>query len=65
MYNCTSLYQPTRETGLIRLLPGLTVGLESNFDLMMSFLKLLDSYILLDAPGILQVSRIDDCTRLG
>lgn len=51
-----SPYQPTRETGLIRLLPGLAGALGSNLDMMRPLLKLLDSYLLLDAAGIIQVS---------
>ncbi|WVQ94582.1 hypothetical protein IAU59_001662 [Kwoniella sp. CBS 9459] len=52
LYNAASPYQPQRETGLIRLLPGLLNMLGENMDLLPKLLALLDSYVLLDAPGI-------------
>ena len=50
-----SPYQPTRETGLIRILPGLLGMLGENMDLLPKLLTLLDSYLLTDAAGIIQV----------
>ncbi|WWC68913.1 uncharacterized protein I206_102849 [Kwoniella pini CBS 10737] len=54
LWNAASPYQPTRETGLIRLLPGLLTMLGENMDLLSKLLPLLDSYLLLDAAGITQ-----------
>lgn len=55
LYNATSPYHPTAQTGLIRLMPGLLAVLSENMDLLDHFLALLDSYLLLDAPGIVRV----------
>jgi hypothetical protein len=55
LYNAGSPYQPTAETGLIKLLPGLLNILSENMDLLKTLFALLDSYLLLDAPGIIQV----------
>ncbi|OCF32339.1 hypothetical protein I316_06007 [Kwoniella heveanensis BCC8398] len=54
LYNAASPYQPHRETGLIRLLLGLLNMLGENMDLLPKLLALFDSYMLLDAPGILE-----------
>ncbi|WWC87587.1 uncharacterized protein L201_002477 [Kwoniella dendrophila CBS 6074] len=54
LWNAASPYQPTKETGLIRLLPGLLSMLGENMDLLSKLLPLLDSYLLLDAAGIIQ-----------
>ncbi|WWC59902.1 uncharacterized protein I303_102464 [Kwoniella dejecticola CBS 10117] len=54
LWNAASPYQPTRETGLIRLLPGLLAMLGDNMDLLSKLLPLLDSYLLLDSAGITQ-----------
>nr|XP_019050076.1 hypothetical protein I302_00497 [Kwoniella bestiolae CBS 10118]OCF29006.1 hypothetical protein I302_00497 [Kwoniella bestiolae CBS 10118] len=54
LWNAASPYQPTKETGLIRLLPGLLTMLGENMDLLSKLLPLLDSYLLLDATGITQ-----------
>jgi len=43
-------------TPLIRLLPGLLSAISENMDLLTKLLPLLDSYILLDAAGLVQVS---------
>lgn len=56
LYNSASPYQPSPETGLIRILPGLLLMLGSNLDLLPKLLSLLDSYLLLDPVGISQVS---------
>jgi len=55
--HASSLYEPSGEKGLIRLLPGLMGMVGENMDLLVTSLDLLDSYLLLDAPGILPVSR--------
>ena len=55
LYNAATPYQPTPESGLIRLLPGLLAVLSQNMDLLSTTLPLLDSYLLLDAPAIIQV----------
>jgi len=57
LYNAASPYQPAAETGLIRLFPGLLGILGENMDLLSKMLDLLDSYLLLDAAGVTQVSR--------
>ncbi|WWD08730.1 hypothetical protein V865_006843 [Kwoniella europaea PYCC6329] len=54
LWNAASPYQPTKETGLIRLIPGLLSMLGENMDLLPKLLPLLDSYLLLDASGITQ-----------
>ncbi|OWZ26235.1 hypothetical protein C361_07067 [Cryptococcus neoformans Tu259-1] len=54
LYNSASPYQPSPETGLIRILPGLLLMLGSNLDLLPKLLSLLDSYLLLDPVGISQ-----------
>ncbi|GFZ42911.1 hypothetical protein JCM24511_00629 [Saitozyma sp. JCM 24511] len=54
LYNAASPYQPTAETGLIRLLPGLLAVISENLDMLDHMLPLLESYLLLDAPGIVQ-----------
>ncbi|WVF67040.1 hypothetical protein IAT40_001783 [Kwoniella sp. CBS 6097] len=54
LYNAASPYQPRRETGLIRLLPGLLNMLGENMDLLPRLLALFDSYVLLDGPGIVE-----------
>ncbi|WOO78855.1 Importin-11 [Vanrija pseudolonga] len=54
LWNAASPYQPTPETGLIRLLPGLLGAIGENMDLIKQLLPLLDSYLLLDAAGITQ-----------
>jgi hypothetical protein len=56
LYNASSLYLPSHEKGLVRLLPGLLGMLGENIDILEESLKLLDSYLLLDAAGITQVS---------
>jgi hypothetical protein len=56
LYNAASPYQPTAETGLIRLLPGLLAVISENLDMLDQMLPLLESYLLLDASGIVQVS---------
>lgn len=56
LYNAVSPYQPARETGLVKILPGLLGILGDNMDILPKLLSLLDSYLLLDAPGLLQVS---------
>ncbi|WRT65380.1 uncharacterized protein IL334_002323 [Kwoniella shivajii] len=53
LWNAASPYQPTKETGLVRLLLGLLSMLGENMDLLPKLLPLLDSYIILDAPGII------------
>lgn len=58
--NSTSLYQPSHERGLIRLLPGLLLSVGENMDTLACMLGLLNSYILLDAPGIMRVSHSFD-----
>jgi hypothetical protein len=55
MYNADSLYQPSPDKGLIRLLPGLLHMVSENLDLWEQSLPLLDSYLLLDGAGIFQV----------
>jgi hypothetical protein len=57
VYNSTSLYHPSPDKGLIRLLPGLMGMVGENMDILNTSLDLLDSYLLLDTAGILQVSR--------
>ncbi|WVQ83491.1 hypothetical protein IAT38_005632 [Cryptococcus sp. DSM 104549] len=54
LWNAASPYQPTRETGLIRLMPGLMGMVGENMDLLTKLLPLVDSYLLLDAEGITQ-----------
>ncbi|XAO26843.1 hypothetical protein I312_105684 [Cryptococcus bacillisporus CA1280] len=54
LYNSASPYQPSSETGLIRILPSLLFVLGSNLDLLPNLLSLLDSYLLLDPIGISQ-----------
>ncbi|KAL7423456.1 hypothetical protein Q5752_001036 [Cryptotrichosporon argae] len=54
LYNAATPYQPAPEKGLIRLFPGLLSALGENLDLLDSLLPLLDSYLLLDATGIVQ-----------
>lgn len=56
LYNSVSPYQPSSETGLIKLFPGLLSAISENMDLLPKLLPLLDSYVMLDAPGIVQVS---------
>jgi len=56
LHNATSFNHPSSEKGLIRLLPGLMGMVGENLDLLVTSLDLLDSYLLLDAAGILQVS---------
>lgn len=56
LYNSASPYQPTPQTGLVSLFPSLINVLSENMDLLPRMLSLLDSYILLDAAGIAQVS---------
>ncbi|WVO14781.1 hypothetical protein L204_102419 [Cryptococcus depauperatus] len=55
LQNSVSPYQPSKETGLIKLFPDLLVTLGENMDLLQKFLALLDSYLLLDAPGLTQI----------
>jgi len=55
LYNAESLYQPSPDKGLIRLLPGLLHMVSENLDLLEQSLPLLDSYLLLDGAGIFQV----------
>ena len=55
LHNATSYNHPSPEKGLIRLLPGLMGMVGENLDLLVTSLDLLDSYLLLDAAGILQV----------
>ena len=55
MYNANSLYRPSSDTGLVKLLPGLLNILAENMDLLPKLLPILDSYLLLDAPGLVQV----------
>ena len=62
MWNATSPYSPTHQTGLIRLLPGLLVTLSENLDLLLVCLSLLDSYILLGAADLIQVRLL--CQRV-
>ena len=57
LHNASSLYQPSVESGLIRLLPSLLAVLGENMDVLGLMLPLLNSYLLLDAPGITQVSK--------
>ncbi|ORX36457.1 armadillo-type protein [Kockovaella imperatae] len=54
LYNAASPYEPTPATGLIRLVPGLLNMLSHNMDLLDKALGLLESYLLLDAPGMIQ-----------
>lgn len=56
LHSSTSLYEPSNEKGLIRLLPGLLGMLGENIDILDKSLGLLDSYLLLDAAGLIQVS---------
>lgn len=58
MYNALNPYEPSPETGLIKLFPGLLHLLTENADLLDSLLPLLDSYIVVDAQGIIQVRPI-------
>jgi hypothetical protein len=55
LHNATSFNHPSPEKGLIRLLPGLMGMVGENLDLLVTSLDLLDSYLLLDAAGILEV----------
>jgi hypothetical protein len=55
LHNAASPYQPTPETGLVRLLPGLIAVIGENLDILDLMLPLLESYLLLDGPGIVQV----------
>jgi hypothetical protein len=55
LHNATSYNQPSPEKGLSRLLPGLMGMVGENLDLLVTSLDLLDSYLLLDAAGILEV----------
>jgi len=64
LHNATSLQHPTPEKGLIRLLPGLLGMLGENMDLLTTSLELLDSYLLLDAPGIIQVRPTKRCADI-
>nr|ODN85642.1 hypothetical protein L203_04892 [Cryptococcus depauperatus CBS 7841] len=54
LQNSVSPYHPSKETGLIKLFPNLLVTLGENMDLLQKFLALLNSYLLLDAPGLTQ-----------
>jgi len=51
LYNSTSLYRPTPETGLATLIPGLLGLLRDNMDLLDRTLTLLDSYLLQGHQG--------------
>ncbi|WVN87256.1 uncharacterized protein L203_102433 [Cryptococcus depauperatus CBS 7841] len=55
LQNSVSPYHPSKETGLIKLFPNLLVTLGENMDLLQKFLALLNSYLLLDAPGLTQI----------
>lgn len=64
LHNGASPYQPTHETGLIRLLPGLLHAISENMDLLSKLLPLLDSYLLLDAAGIVSSYGSPMCAAL-
>lgn len=64
LWNAASPYQPTAETGLARLIPGLLNAVSENMDLLTKLLPLLDSYILLDPPGLIQNFGADACKAL-
>lgn len=64
LYNASSPYQPTPETGLIILFPGLLSAISENMDLLPKLLPLLDSYLLLDAEGITKTYGAHICTSL-
>lgn len=55
LHNAGSPYEPTPETGLISLMPGLLSAIAENMDLLDSLLPLLNSYLLLDAGGVTKV----------
>ena len=57
LHHAASPLQPTPATGLIRLFPGLLAILGENMDLLPKMLELLDSYLLLDAAGIISVRK--------
>jgi hypothetical protein len=55
LYNGVSIYEPSPEKGLARLLPGLLGMLGENMDILAKSLDLLDSYLLLDSNSVIQV----------
>ncbi|ORY25236.1 armadillo-type protein [Naematelia encephala] len=65
LYNAVSLYEPTRETGLISIFPGLLGVLADNMDTIKTMLTIYDSYLLLDAPGICQTYGSAMCSTLA
>ena len=56
LYNSVSYYEPSAEKGLARLLPGLLNMIGENMDLLSKSLSLLESYLLLDAASLINVS---------
>ncbi|GMK54406.1 hypothetical protein CspeluHIS016_0109920 [Cutaneotrichosporon spelunceum] len=64
LWNAASPYQPTPQTGLISLVPGLIVAVGQNMDLLLRLLPLLDSYILLDAAGLVEQFGLGICQAL-
>ncbi|RXK35686.1 hypothetical protein M231_07059 [Tremella mesenterica] len=64
LYNATSLHIPSIEKGLMRLLPGLLGLLQTDMDQAGSLLRLLESYLLLDAPGLIQTHASVICSTL-
>lgn len=64
LWNAMSLYQPTPQTGLISMVPGLIAVVGENMDLLTKLLPLLDSYILLDPARLVEQFGLDICRSL-